>query len=136
MRTLRLAVRRKRFCQPLLSRAGSGENRAVGFCVCSGASMRGVSVAALAPSIAATDKSGSILAISWQRILREAKLYWPRNTSKHLARITGASQRTVYRWLSEKTEPPGSAVVAIVLALKAEYVARGRIFEQLDLDLG
>ena len=61
-------------------------------------------------------------------------MYWPRNTSKHLARVTGASQRTVYRWLSEKTEPPGSAVVAIVLALKAEYVARGRIFEQLDFN--
>ena len=89
-----------------------------------------------APSIVATDKCGSVLAISWQRILREARLYWPRHTAKHLSRITGASQRTVYRWLSEGTEPPGGAVVSIILALRAEYVARGRIFEQLDLDLG
>ena len=98
--------------------------------------MRSVSSGALAPSIVATDKSGSVFAISWQRIMREAKLYWPRNTSKHISRITGASQRTVYRWLSETdSEPPASAIVAIVLALRSEYVARGRIFEQLDLGL-
>lgn len=98
--------------------------------------MRGILPAAIAPSIVATDRSGSILAISWQRILKEAKLYWPRNTAKHVARITGASVRTAYRWLADDVEPPGSAVVAIILALRAEYVARGRIFEQLDLDLG
>lgn len=98
--------------------------------------MRSVSAASVAPSIVATDRSGSVLAISWQRILREAKLYWPRNTAKHIARITGASVRTAYRWLANKVQPPGGAVVAIVLALKAEYVARGRIFEQLDLDFG
>ena len=67
---------------------------------------------------------------------KHAKLYWPRNTAKHIARITGASVRTAYRWLANKVQPPGGAVVAIVLALKAEYVARGRIFEQLDLDFG
>lgn len=63
-------------------------------------------------------------------------MYWPRNTAKQLSKITGASIRTVYRWLAETTEPPGGAVVAIVLALKAEYVARGRIFEQLELQFG
>lgn len=97
--------------------------------------MRAISPERISPSIVATDRSGSILAIDCQRILREAKLYWPRNTAKHLSRVTGASPRTVYRWLSGKTEPPGGAIVSIVLALKAEYVARGRIFEQLDLDL-
>jgi len=86
-------------------------------------------------SIVATDRSGSDFAISWQRILREAKLYWPRNTAKHIARITGCGVRTAYRWQSEKTEPPSGAIVAIVLALRAEYVARGRIFEQLDLGI-
>jgi hypothetical protein len=86
-------------------------------------------------SIITTDKSGSDFAISWQRILREAKLYWPKHTAKHIARITGCGIRTAYRWQSEKTQPPASAVVAIVLALRAEYVARGRIFEQLDLGL-
>lgn len=98
--------------------------------------MRAVSAAALAPSILATDKSGSVSAITWQRVLKEAKMYWPRNTAKHFARITGTSIRTAYRWLSEQTEPPGSAIVAIMLAMRAEYVARGRIFEQLDFNFG
>lgn len=98
--------------------------------------MRSVSTAAIAPSILATDKSGSVSAISWQRILREAKMYWPRNTAKHFARITGASVRTAYRWMADDNEPPGSAVVAIMLAMRAEYVARGRIFEQLDFNFG
>jgi len=97
--------------------------------------MRAHSPAAIAPSILGTDKSGSVFAISWQRIFREAKLYWPRNTAKHLARITGCSVRTSYRWLAGKSEPPGGAIVAVVLALRAEYVARGRIFEQLELGL-
>lgn len=94
--------------------------------------MRAVSANDVSPAILATDKSGSISAISWQRILREAKLYWPRNTAKHFARITGASIRTAYRWMADDSEPPGSAVVSIMLAMRAEYVARGRIFEQLD----
>lgn len=85
-------------------------------------------------SIVATDRCGSLLAISWQRIFREAKLYWPRHTAKHIARITGASVRTSYRWLAGSVQPPGSAVVKVLLALRDEYVARGRIFEQLDLD--
>ena len=94
------------------------------------------SLSTLAPTaIVGTDRSGSNFAISWQRIFREAKLYWPRNTAKHIARITGSSIRTAYRWLGEDVEPPASAVVAIVLALRAEYVARGRIFEQLELRL-
>lgn len=97
--------------------------------------MRALSAEAIQSSMVATDKSGSVLAISWQRILREAKLYWPRNTAKHLARITGASQRTAYRWMADQCEPPGSAVVAVILAMQAEYVARGRIFEQLELNL-
>ena len=97
--------------------------------------MRAVSPAVLAPSIVATDRSGSDLAVSWQRILKEAKLYWPRNTAKHIARIAPTSVRTAYRWLADDVEPPASAIVNIVLALRAEYVARGRIFEQLELDL-
>ncbi len=98
--------------------------------------MSGKSLRTLPPTaIVGTDRSGSVLAVSWQRIFREAKLYWPRNTAKHISRITGASLRTAYRWLAEDVEPPGSAVVAIVLALRAEYVARGRIFEQLELHL-
>jgi hypothetical protein len=98
--------------------------------------MRAVSAHSLAPSILATDKSGSLSAISWQRVLKEAKMYWPRNTAKHFSRITGASIRTCYRWLSEGTEPSGGAIVAIMLAMRAEYVARGRIFEQLDFNFG
>jgi len=91
-------------------------------------------------SIVATDKSGSDFAISWQRIFREAELYWPRNTAKHIARITGCGVRTAYRWMAKAkgragAEPKGSDVVAVVLALKAEYIARGRIFEQLELQL-
>jgi hypothetical protein len=91
-------------------------------------------------AIVGTDKCGSDFAISWQRIFREAQLYWPRNTAKHVARITGCSVRTAYRWLAKAdgrkgAEPSGSDVVAVVLALRAEYVARGRIFEQLDLGL-
>lgn len=91
--------------------------------------------AAVPASIVATDKSGSVFAVSWQRILAEAKLYWSRNTAKHIARITGCGVRTAYRWMAGKAQPPAGAIVAIILALRAEYVARGRIFEQLDLDL-
>jgi len=98
--------------------------------------MRQVSPDAVGASIVATDRSGSNLAISWQRILREAKCYWPRNTAKQIARIADVSLRTAYRWLADDVEPPASAIVAIVLALRAEYVARGRIFEQLDFDFG
>jgi hypothetical protein len=97
--------------------------------------MRTVSPSAIAPSIVATDRSGSVLAISWQRILREAKLYWPRNTAKELARITGASPRTCYRWMAERVTPPSDALLDIILALRKAYIERGRIFEQLDLDL-
>lgn len=98
--------------------------------------MRHVSPGALAPSIVATDTSGSDFAISWQRILKEAKLYWPRNSAKHIARITGASVRTSYRWMADDSTPPADAIVQIILALRAEYVARGRIFEQLDFGFG
>ncbi len=97
--------------------------------------MRAVSPRAIAPSIIGSDRTGSDFAISWQRIFGEAQLYWPRNTAKQLARITGKSVRTAYRWLARETEPKGGDVVAVVLALRAEYVARGRIFEQLELDL-
>lgn len=112
--------------------------------------MRAVSPRAIAPSIVASDRSGSDFAISWQRIFKEAELYWPKNTAKHIARLTGKSQRTAYRWLAlarrpaaarvsrrhaSVAEPKGSDVVAVVLALRAEYVARGRIFEQLELNL-
>lgn len=103
--------------------------------------MRAQSPAALRASIVGTDKSGSDFAITWQRIFREARLYWPRNTAKHVARITGCSPRTAYRWLKRAngsragSEPKGGDVVAVVLALRAEYVARGRIFEQLELKL-
>lgn len=86
-------------------------------------------------AIVGTDKSGSNLAASWQQILVETRLYWPRNTAKHVSRVTGASNRTSYRWLAGVSEPPASAIIAIVLALRAEYVARGRIFEQLELRL-
>jgi hypothetical protein len=98
--------------------------------------MRAVSAHSLAPSILATDQTGSLSAITWQRVLKEAKMYWPRNTAKHFARITGVSIRTTYRWLAEEREPPGSAIVSIMLAMRAEYVARGRIFEQLDFNFG
>lgn len=95
--------------------------------------MRAVSPASVAQSILASDRSDSVFAINWQRIVREAKLYWPRHTAKHLARVTGASPRTCYRWLADDAQPPASAIVSIVLALRAEYVARGRIFEQLEM---
>jgi hypothetical protein len=91
-------------------------------------------------AIVGTDKSGSDCAVTWQRIFREAKLYWPKGTAKKIAGITGAGVRTTYRWLAmahgrKGAKPHGAAVVAVVLALRAEYVARGRIFEQLELSL-
>ena len=86
-------------------------------------------------SILATDTSDSIFQFRWQRIMEEAELYWPRNTSKHLARITGASERTIYRWLSGKTKPPAPAILGVLLAIKEEHVKRGKMFEQFDFDL-
>lgn len=86
-------------------------------------------------AIVATATCGSDFAISWQRILAEARLYWPRNTAKHIATITGCGVRTAYRWLADDGEPPASAIVALVAAMRVEYAARGRIFEQFELKL-
>lgn len=93
----------------------------------------------IAPSIVATDRTGSDFAISCQRILDEALLYWPKDWAKTLARITKRSTRTCYRWRAKdpgkRTEPEASDIIAIVAAMRAEYEARGKIFEQLSLDL-
>jgi len=90
-----------------------------------------------AVSTASTAKSVSLFATPWQRILDEAKLYWPRNTAKELSSITGKSPRTVYRWYAPKRrQPPDAAVLLkIVAAMRADWVARGKMFEQFEFDL-
>lgn len=92
--------------------------------------------AAVIAARVATDRSGSIYAISWQRIIAEAALYWPKHTAKRIATITDYSVRQAYRWLAGDSEPPAGALVAIVRAMRIEHEARGRMFEQFDLDLG
>lgn len=87
-------------------------------------------------AIATTDRTGSVFAISWQRILAEAKLYWPRHTAKKLSKITGASVRTCYRWFTPAgPKPDAREIILIMDELRAEYVARGKIFEQFELQL-
>lgn len=85
----------------------------------------------------ATDTSVSLFATPWQRILDEAKLYWPRDTAKKLSGITGRSPRTCYRWYSKRhRQPPKSSeLLAIVAAMRAEWSARGKMFEQFEFDL-
>jgi len=90
---------------------------------------------ARAPSIVPADRTVSEFANPWQRILAEAAQYWPRYTAKHLARITGKSTRTCYRWLADLREPDASDLIAIINAMRAEWTQRGRIFEQFNLDL-
>lgn len=94
-----------------------------------------VSSPPIAASIVGTDRTGSDLAISWQRIVAEAKLYWPRHTAKKLSGLTGKSIRTCYRWMADDLAPDAPDIIAIVAAIRAEYAARGKIFEQLSLDL-
>ena len=92
---------------------------------------------ATAPSSAGTDIRVSLFAISWQQILAEAKLYWPRNTARKLHRLTGKSERTCYRWYSKRAhqQPSASDLLAIVAAMRAEWTQRGKIFQQFEFDL-
>ncbi len=94
------------------------------------------SIGARASRIGA-DKSVSLFATPWQRILDEAKLYWPKNTAKELSGITGKSPRTCYRWYAKRRLAPDAPdLLAIVAAMRDEWVKRGRIFEQFEFDLG
>lgn len=97
--------------------------------------MPSVETIARAPSIAPADRTVSDLAISCQRILGEAKLYWSRNTAKTLSGITGKHPRTCYRWYAKRgrREPDASDIIAIMEAMRAEWLQRGRIFEQFEL---
>lgn len=91
----------------------------------------------LAPerAIIVTASSGSVFANSWQRILGEARLYWPRKTAEHLHTITGASLRTCYRWLADEARPDAAEILAVLHALRAAHNERGKIFEQFEFDL-
>lgn len=89
------------------------------------------------PSRTGTDSSVSLFATPWQRILDEAKLYWPRNTAKKLAKLTGKSPRTCYRWYARKRRqaPDAADLLAIVAAMRADWTERGKIFQQFEFDL-
>lgn len=101
--------------------------------------LRRVESRSIAPSMGGTDQTVSDFAISCQRILAEARLYWPKDWAKKFSRLTGKSPRTCYRWCAKdaakRREPEASDIIAIVAAMRAEYAARGKIFEQLQLDL-
>jgi hypothetical protein len=43
-----------------------------------------------------------------------AKLLWPAKTAAHLAAIAKKDERSAARWLSGKSDPPNSVVLAVM----------------------